>query len=114
MKSWRNKYPVKAAYAALRDNSKRRGIEFSITLQQFIRFCVKTQLLTNRGTKAESYSIDRKDETKGYSYDNIQMLTISENSKKEIKRRYVYIDGEGQMPSGLKIMNFAPPQFTTR
>ena len=36
-------------------------------------------------------SIDRKDNTKGYTIENIQFLTLSNNCKKRWERRYVYV-----------------------
>ncbi len=76
---------MKAAYYALRDNSKRRGKEFTLTLQEFEQFCYQTKYLAGRGRSVDSYSIDRIDNTKGYTAENIRVLTVSENSKKHTK-----------------------------
>ncbi len=85
------KYPVKYAYQTLRGNAKRRGHEFTITLQDFIRFCVKTKILLGRGRTKDCYSIDRVDESRGYHADNIQKLTVGENAAKYHKQiKYDY------------------------
>lgn len=85
-RKYAEKYPVKYAYQVLKNNSKRRGIKFTLTLQEFIRFCVKTKILLGRGREKDCYSIDRIDNSKGYEADNIQVLTVSENSKKYTKK----------------------------
>ena len=85
---WRAKNPIRAAYLQLKSNAKRRGKGFSLTLDQFKRFCVKTKYINVKGVNAESYHIDRIDETKGYSIDNIQLLTNRENVKKYFDHYY--------------------------
>lgn len=88
-RKWRADNPLKAAYNALRDNAKRRGKEFDLTLKQFEKFCIKTEYLIGKGKKKESYSIDRKDDNKGYTLSNIRILTLSENTLKENNRRKI-------------------------
>ena len=66
-------------------NAKRRGKEFTITLEEFTQFCKETNYIAGAGRSSASYHIDRIDETKGYSIDNIQTLTNAENSKKYLK-----------------------------
>lgn len=87
------KYPVKYAFQTLRNNAKRRGKEFTITLDQFREFCAKTKILLGRGIQKDSLHIDRIDESGGYSIDNIQVLTNSENVKKI--RHYDYLTKTG-------------------
>ena len=87
MRKWRANNPLKSAYFTLRDNAKRRKKEFTITFEEFKKFCYETQVLAGRGRSKDSYHIDRIDDNKGYSYDNIQVLTNTENMKKEHKRR---------------------------
>lgn len=84
-KKWRKKYPMKAAFQTLRHNAKRRGKEFSLTFQQFKQFCYKTKYLAGRGRSSDSYSIDRIDNYKGYTIDNIRVITVAENSSKRNK-----------------------------
>lgn len=65
----------------LRCNAKRRRKEFSITLDQFKIFCDKTNYLYLKGKRSNDYSIDRINIQKGYSIDNIRLVTVSENSR---------------------------------
>ena len=86
---YRNKYPLRAAFMDLRTNAKRRNKEFTLTLSQFELFCIKTKYLQGKGKTKDSFSIDRKDDSKGYTLSNIRILTLGENSRKEIARRKV-------------------------
>ena len=76
---------MKAAYCNLKANAKRRGKEFSLTFEQFRDFAIKTDYHQKKGVEKESFHIDRIDEEKGYSIDNIQVLTNSQNVKKYVK-----------------------------
>lgn len=69
-------------FSSLKQNAKRRGKPFDLTLQEFKIFCKNTNYLGLKGRKSESASIDRIDSTKGYSLKNIQVLTLSQNSTK--------------------------------
>ncbi len=72
-------------YVNLKANSKRRGKEFTITLDEFRKFCRKTKYIAGRGRSSESLTIDRKDETKGYVKGNLRTLTNTKNIKKYLK-----------------------------
>lgn len=85
MRKYREQNPVKAAYDHLKYNAARRGHEFMLTIEQFKAFCVETNYIMGKGRTKESYSIDRIDNDKGYTIDNIRVLTVSENSKKYTK-----------------------------
>ncbi|MBA9076096.1 hypothetical protein [Rufibacter quisquiliarum] len=58
-------------------------------MEEFTKFCYETDVLHGRGRTATSYHIDRIDDTKGYTLDNIQVLTNAENIGKENRRRKV-------------------------
>lgn len=77
--------PIGQAYRRLKSHAKQRGKEFTITKEEFSQFCVKSEYLQRKGIQKECYHIDRIDEMKGYSLDNIQVLTNSENIKKYCK-----------------------------
>jgi hypothetical protein len=79
-------HPCRAAYDNLKSNAKRRGHGFDLTYQEFENFAIATDYIANKGRTVNSYSIDRIDNTKGYSVDNIGVLTVSENSKKHTKK----------------------------
>lgn len=81
-KLWRKKYPMKAAFQTLRQNSRRRGKVFMLTFEEFKKFCYKTNYIAGKGRSKESYSIDRVKNDNGYLLSNIRVLTVSENSRK--------------------------------
>lgn len=81
-RNYRKKNPIRCAFINLRFNSKRRGVEFDLTLDQFAEFCHATDYIAGRGRPAASYSIDRIDNSKGYTIDNIQILSLADNSSK--------------------------------
>jgi hypothetical protein len=87
---YRAKYPMKAAYQNLRSNAKRRGKEFTITLQDFEAFCTRTQYITYKGKTKDSFSIDRPKNHLGYTPDNMEILTLQNNSLKRIYVDYDY------------------------
>lgn len=51
-------------------------------MEFFKKFCVGTGYAELKGKTASSLSIDRVDETRGYEPGNIQILTLSDNSRK--------------------------------
>ena len=81
------------SYTTCKNNAKRRGIEFTITLAYFKKFAIKTEYIGKRGITSDSYTLDRKDNNIGYVPGNLQVLTNSENaskgsmSMKEYKRK---------------------------
>lgn len=77
--------PVKWSYWNLKANAKRRGKEFDLTFEQFKQFCLETNYIAGKGRTLLSYSIDRIDNTKGYTVDNIRVVTVTENSRKGTK-----------------------------
>lgn len=74
--------PVEYTFNFLRSNAKRRGKPFNLTIEEFRGFCEETSYISLKGKHAKAASIDRIDPAKGYSLDNIQVLTLSENGKK--------------------------------
>jgi hypothetical protein len=90
--AWRMNNPLKAAYATLRDHAKRRKLAFTLTLQQFESIVVPSGYLDCKGNTKYDLHLDRIDPLRGYEYDNIQVLTCSENSAKgatKDKSKYV-------------------------
>jgi hypothetical protein len=78
--------PVRYCYVVLKNNAKRRGKKFTISLSFFRKFCTATDYIQNKGKTSQSYSIDRIDNAKGYTKDNIRILSLSENSRKHTKK----------------------------
>lgn len=82
-KKYKAKYPERYFYYLLKSNAKRRGHNFELTLKEFQKFCQETDYLNKKGKNKNSASIDRINPNKGYSYNNIQILSLSENTKKK-------------------------------
>lgn len=83
MRRFRAKNPDKAAYYALKYNAKRRNKPFELTFEQFKEFCDTTGYVEGRGKNRDSLTIDRIDRHKGYTVDNIQIMSHFENSVKD-------------------------------
>jgi len=76
---------MRSAYNNLKQNAKRRGKDFQITFDDFEVFCVKSNYIAGKGRGAESFHVDRINEDLGYTIDNLQVLTNSENVRKYLK-----------------------------
>lgn len=81
-RKYRDKHPVRYAYQTLKQNAKRRGKHFSLTLEEFRQFCEASDYIIRKGVKKTCLTIDRIDASKGYTADNIQALSLTENSRK--------------------------------
>ena len=99
-RKWRESNPVRYCYQSLKDNSKRRGIEFSLTFEEFSEFCIETDYLIGKGKTKDSFSIDRRDPNEGYVRSNIRILTLGENASK--RRKILLYDDDTR---SLKVKN---------
>lgn len=95
-KIWRDNNPMMYCYMTLRDNAKRREINFELTFQQFSLFCYETKYIKRKGIYRKNYSIDRKDNTKGYTIDNICIMKTGDNCRKGCKVVEFVYDSESQ------------------
>jgi len=75
--------PLAYTYSRLKQNAKRRGKIFTITIKEFRQFVAGTRYMELKGRGATNLSIDRKDNSKGYEAGNLQILTVSENIRKQ-------------------------------
>lgn len=73
---------MRYAYSVLKNNARRRGKEFTLTMQEFVDFCEETGYMEGKGSSRLSLSVDRIDHNKGYVAGNIQVLSLSENGAK--------------------------------
>lgn len=106
-RKYRAKNPVKASFNNHKSNAKRRKIPCELTFEQFAEFCVKTDYLNGCGRMADSFHIDRIDESKGYTIDNIQKIKNSENIKKSIIYRMT-----SKGPVDFKVVKHDEPDFS--
>lgn len=74
--------PVYNRYMNFKGNAKRRGKEFSITLDQFRAFCKRTGYIVTKGRRGFNATIDRRCNAQGYHIWNIQLLSHRANSSK--------------------------------
>lgn len=81
-KAWREANPMMYCYMTLRDNSKRRGIPFTITYEYFRRFCYRTQYMKCKGRYRINYSLDRVKNELGYIPGNLKVIPVSMNCSK--------------------------------
>jgi len=80
----------KQIYNRLKQSAKKRNIEFTLTLFDIYNIdfpitcpILGIQMKWNIGKAEEnSYSFDRIDSTKGYSFDNIQVISLKANMMK--------------------------------
>lgn len=78
----KNRDPVGYAYRVLKNNAKRRNKIFTITLRYFRDFCAGSEYMQRKGREGDCLSIDRKEVSKGYEPGNLQILTVSKNTRK--------------------------------
>jgi|GEM_PF-3185857 hypothetical protein len=79
---WRDKFPLHCSYNNLKKRAKERGKDFTLTREQYVEFATKTDYAKMKGKTSLSLSINRKDNSQGYHYWNIEAITLSENSRK--------------------------------
>ena len=85
VRTWRLLNPIKDCYQRSKAHAKSRGIHWDIDELQWWVFCLATMYHKRKGIGAKDLSIDRVDVTKGYSFTNIQVLTMEENTRKKMK-----------------------------
>ena len=86
--AWAARNPLKYSYANKKQNSKRKGIPFELSFEEFKKFAVPVKDLFGRGKK--DYHIGRINEDPqkgyhGYRADNIVLVTNTENQAMRTK-----------------------------
>lgn len=76
-------HPLKYSFNLLRNRARHRGHEFALTFEQYEKFAQDTSYDKLKGKHKYSLSIHRKDGGRGYCFDNIEAVTLSENSRIE-------------------------------
>lgn len=80
-RQWKEKNPLRYSYNKLKYRAKERGHSFSLTFEEYKEFAVKSGYGNGKGKIASSLSINRIREHEGYHKDNIEVRTLSENSR---------------------------------
>jgi hypothetical protein len=78
----RKRKPVDMCYYWLKKSAKKRHYEFSITLDWFREWVKQNGYMEGRGRTADGLTVDRIRNEEGYTPDNLQVLTKSDNSSK--------------------------------
>jgi hypothetical protein len=93
-KKWRLSHPIEYAYYNLKNRAKQRiskqwpnGIPFTITLEEFKKFCYETEYIQNKGKTSTSHSVDRDNEELGYVAGNLKSIPLGDNVRKSNKKR---------------------------
>lgn len=87
---WRMLNPKRSSFAALRDRAKDRGIEFTISYDYWLGLTDAYRYFPHDAVSfKECLSIDRVDASKGYVPGNLAIITVSENSKKSHKEKFL-------------------------
>jgi hypothetical protein len=80
---WRANNVIRNSYNSLRAHARERFISFDITWNYWKEFCERTRYHELKGTGAEDMSIDRPNSLRGYTDDNIRMLSVRDNTFKQ-------------------------------
>jgi len=92
---WRLNNPVHCAFDNLRASARKRKIEFVLTLEEFKSLVEPTRYMDDKGKTRFCLHIDRIDATKGYTFDNLQVLTCTENVLKgNAERRQQFVNAK--------------------
>jgi hypothetical protein len=75
-------HPYTYTLNKLRNNARRRGIAFDLTLEEWMMFCDASGYMAAHGRAADDLSIDRIRDSEGYVIDNIRAITVGENARK--------------------------------
>lgn len=81
-KRWKAASPVGYFYHKLRTSANRRKILFLLTRQKFAELW-NGGLAANHGKTKFCLSVDRVRNSEGYHDDNVQLLTLSQNVRKQ-------------------------------
>lgn len=85
-RKWRAAHPEHHLWKNLKKSAKKRGVPFSLTVDEFKAFCARTRYHELVGRNAMAASCDRIDDTKGYSADNIRCLEYGLNAGRPKER----------------------------
>ena len=78
---FKDRHPLRYYYNKLKYRAAERGHAFTLTYEEYCAFAEKTGYLYEKGKTAKALSINRIDNTKGYSADNIEVCLLSVNSR---------------------------------
>lgn len=87
---WRMRSPKRSAYSTLRDHAIKRGLAFTISYEYFLGMLDCAAYWDHAAeSRGEALSIDRVLATEGYIPGNLRVISISLNSFKSNRERYL-------------------------
>jgi hypothetical protein len=89
MQLFRARNPTRATYNQAKSKAKQRGIPFRLTFDEFKSICEASGYIEGKGHGPSDLTLDRVDPNRGYVFDNIKVITMSENSSKGSYERWV-------------------------
>lgn len=89
-KLWKERHPERYFYNYWKQNAKRRGKDFRVTFEEFLKFCKENNFMELKGKYKENLSIDRIRSHEGYYYENLQVLTVGANAAKQREEEKSY------------------------
>lgn len=96
--------PLGRVVSKLRSRSKRKGIEFDLTVEYLKSLPLIEHYMTQRAENPNQFHIDRIDPLKGYVKGNIRVVEASENLRKAYTDKKVHewerqrLNGQEEMP----------------
>lgn len=94
---WRKRNPTRNAFNQVRSKARQRKIEFDLSFDDFKVLCEESGYVEGKGRRSECLSLDRQDPDKGYTVENIEVITYGENCSKGAYERWV------DLPSGKRV-----------
>jgi hypothetical protein len=104
--------PILACYRAVENKARRRKIPFTLTYEYFEALCLRTGYHLDRGREGHELHLDRKNALLGYSDDNVQILTATQNCRKSRQEAYRTLDewegGDGYEQEATNKVTYEP------
>lgn len=112
--------PIRYAYNNLKAHAKKRvfiktgeiGIPFTITLEQFRRWCRKVKYTGQYGRTVDSFDIDREEGLEGYHIWNIKKLKKLKNIEKyhKVEKKLSFYWNNKERKPGFAAQELPPEQ----
>lgn len=97
---FRKSKPYSYFWSKLKDSARERGIEFDLSKREFKEFWQrhpkkwKEKVSGVHGMCGKTWTVDRVDDSKGYSIDNIQVLSLRRNVIKYVRDDIFHLEVE--------------------
>jgi hypothetical protein len=86
--AYKQRHPERYAFYVLKNNARRRGKPFTLTMDDFKSLVETSGYMSGRGRAGDCLSIDRIDSSMGYVPGNVRVISVSENSRKSNRDNY--------------------------